>query len=208
MINYKKLRDELDKIIPEKYRNNPVKNHYMTIEESKIYNYMHDSKFRYCFIDNDSGYYIDCYSKGEYYFLDMLYTINEYKDYNALAPFFIYVFFHEFKKETVDIYGDDISDDLYYTALNEFRESNYGPVHHACKRILPIYNFNDNVDINSEINMYINPIKAYDEKKLAKTILDVFETILKHYHLEYWTLYDNKKNKKILQDILSGLYKY
>ena len=193
-INYLKLINELNAQMPEKYKNEPVKhkiiNQPINVRMISFDPYKELLPCSYKYFHNEGKCYINI-SKAEEYVVKMLYWINYHKDFHLLAPFFVYAFFFDHKKELRSYPGIGINgwNSIYGSVEKQLKDENYTILDRRYKKIIPPkYMYQEENDCIYYKRYKIKPF--CNNKQLAESIIDEFENGLETVTLEYETYPD------------------
>ena len=166
----------------------------------------------------DGNQKINPRSKGEEYFVEMLYWINQNNEQHLLPVFFLYAYckdryLHEKsrrqhgylrKLRSIELKEENLCNDIFdlldlcAKAEAVLKENNYPLADYRYTSILPLYN-QDYFDYrNTKIDVH----KTADD--LAKYIISLFQCIIKTYRLEYWH-YSDKEYERV-KNIVSSSY--
>ena len=186
-----RLIKEVEKRIPERYKQNPVKERIEYLAPPRaFYNfnpYKNNGKVLpeyYQYIDRESGRYIIPRSKGEQYIPEMLYWINFHKEYDMLAPFIILVCMEDLRGEIQEHNLLEWQDNttIYNEAKKIITVNQYPLPNPRCIRVLPLY-FENGLD---EVDKYIKEgVPFKNEEALAEALVEIFDACLKKYDFEY-----------------------
>lgn len=191
-ITYEKLKEELMRIMPQKYKDGIVEHKYyqrplyksdLNFDPYKRGGEILPTDYVYRDIKDETVTYK--MSKGEKYIPMMLYWIPFHKDYNCLSPFFIYTFFEDLGIQIEDSAVEVDCSDMIYCAIRDLENQGYERVDYRCKRILPLYN--GSIILILERLQMLSDVTA---ATLAEFIFEVYDILLKDYSLEYWTFPD------------------
>ena len=184
-LDFDKLINAITAAVPQKYKDNPVTTCYLDVDlfisrmawsnrTNKMISY-----FAYAYSIDDE--YVRYSSKGEEYIIEVLYAINERRDYASIAPLFLYVFLREFGGYL------KMDDDTYYVLLmlakNLIKREGYPLPHQACKEFLPISSSN----LPEQMYKRIKECEFTDETEFAGFIVSLIDTLLSNYQLRYYT---------------------
>lgn len=201
LINFEILVQEVQSIIPDKYRTSLVKEHYFSSPFSSNelnFNPYHNGgallPSYYAYIDKETGGELNC-SKGETYIIEQLYGIGKYKDYDNLAPLFIFVILSDYGKYIENEYIDRLNiKNLTSQSKDLLVRNGYEKPDHRYKNFtLPRYedeaqDYFEGVDFDT--------IKS--EKELASFIVTMLDLLLQPFNMEYF-LYPENEAKRAIQ---------
>ncbi len=208
--NYDTLLAAVNSILPNSYKNEPVKIHYFeqpfSHRELNFNPYKNKGQLLpsyFAYTDKRTGGELYC-SKGETFIIEQLYYINKHKDYDNIAPLFIFTVLSDYgyylQNDSLD---SSLIDRFAKQSKDLLIRNGYDAPHHRCKKfVIPRY--------NKEAKSYFHNFDAnaiHSEQELALFIVTVLDLSLQSFNMEYFT-YPKQEHERANQIMDEAMERY